>query len=330
MTQYIVAIAVACAVLVSGVPPYAADAGKTYRIGFLTPGAENLYIRRIAAFRQSLAELGYKVGKDTVIDARHAGGRKDRLFALAEDLVRLKSDIIVTHGDATLAAHRAVKASGRSIPIVFAVAADPVGSGFVKSLARPGGNITGLSDLHSDLVAKRLALLKEVDPGIKRVAVFWSHVSTFTRAQLRLLETAAPGMGITLIPVRFGTHEDVQPAFAMLAREKPDAINVLGYPFSGIYRKRIVDFVRTHRLPAIFTSRRWLAAGGLMSYGVDFTDMYHRAAVIVDRIFKGARPADLPVEQPTRFYLRLNAKAAKDLGISFPGSVLLRADEVIE
>jgi putative ABC transport system substrate-binding protein len=301
-----------------------------YRIGFLSPGAENRYTHRIAAFRQSLQELGYRVGADTVIEARYAEGCKDRLFALAEELVGLKSDIIVTHGDATLAADRAARASSRPVPIVFAVAADPIGSGFVASLARPGGNITGLSDLHSDLVAKRLALLKEVDPTITRIAVLWSHVSTFTRTQLRMLEAAAPRMGITLVPVRFGIHDDVDPAFAALRREKPDALNVLGYPFTGIYRERIIDFVRANRLPAIFTSPRWLAAGGLISYGVDFTDMYRRAAVIVDKILKGAKPATLPVEQPTRFYPRLNRKATRSLGITFPLSVLLRAHEVIE
>ena len=306
----------------------AEQVGKVHRIGYLTPGSERP--SRLAAFRQALGELGYVEGKNLVVEERYAKGWRQHLPALAAELVGLKVDIFVTHGDATLAADRAAKAVGRTIPVVFAVAADPIGSGFVTSLARPGGNITGLSDSHSILVPKRLELLKEVNPSITRVAVFWSPISGFTRGQLKILETVAPALGITLLPVKFGKHEDVERAFALLRRARPHALNILGYPFSGIYRKRILKFARANRLPTIFTARRSAVVGGLMSYGVNFHDQYRRAATYVDKILKGARPADLPVEQPTRFYLTVNLKTAKALGITFPRSILLRADEVIE
>ena len=328
MGKKITILAIAFAIVAFTLPAYAQQAEKVYRIGFLTPGSEKP--RRMAAFRQALQELGYVEGKNLVIEERYAKGWRQRLPALAAELVGLKVDIFVTHGDATLPADRAATKAGKSIPVVFAVAADPIGSGFVASLARPGGNITGLSDSHSILVPKRLELLKEVIPSITRVAVFWSPISGFTRGQLKILETVAPALGITLLPVKFGKHQDVERAFAVLRRGRPHALNVLGYPFSGIYGKRILEFARENRLPTIHTGARHVANGALMSYGVKFDDQYRRAAAFVDKILKGARPADLPVEQPTRFYLTVNLKTAKALGITFPQSILLRADKVIE
>ena len=221
---------------------------------------------------------------------------------------------------------RAAKKAGRTIPLVFAVDADPVGRGIVASLARPGGNITGLSDSHSDLVPKRLELLKEVIPSISRVAVFWG----VDYSQVESLQAVAPAMGVTILPVKLLAPPDLNRAFTVLRKERPDALNVLGYPSTGRFRKQIAAFALKNRLPTIGTSERMAVAGFLMSYGVNFLDMYRRAATFVDKILKGAKPAELPVEQPTRFYLNVNLKTAKAFGITIPRAILLRADGVIE
>jgi len=326
----IVLCAIVLAVSLFAPTVLAQPAEKVYRIGFLTPGAAAPFARRLNELKRGLRELGYVEGRNTIIEARFAAGRRERLPALAEELVALGIDIFVTHGSATEAADRAARASGRYIPVVFAVAADPVGSGFVASLAKPGGNVTGLSDSHSDLVPKRLELLKEVKPATSRVAVFWSLENKFIRDQLKTLRTVAPRLGIELLPVEFGAHEDADRAFATLRRERPDALNVLGYPLMSSYRRRIAAFGLKHGLPIIGTNASNAIAGYLLSYGVDFGDQYRRAAVYVDKVLKGAKPADLPIEQPTRFYLSVNLKTAKALGITIPPAILLRADEVIE
>lgn len=329
MTRAKSIVAAFCATLLIGsIDGAAQETGKVYRVGYLTPGKESP--RRMAAFRQGMRELGYVEGRNLSIKERHAGGHRQRLPALAKELASLGVDVFLTHGDATAPAANMGRAEGRPIPVVFAVAADPIGSGFVSSLAKPGGNITGLSDAHSILVPKRLELLKEVVPSIKRVAVFWSPKSPFTQGQLETLKGVAQKLGVTLIPIPFGEKADVEAAFAKLSRARPDALNVLGYPFSGLYRERVSKFARANRLPTIFTSRRWVLAGGLMSYGIDFGDQYRRAAVLVDKILKGSKPADLPVEQPTRFYLRVNMRTAREIGVSVPSAVLLRADEVVQ
>ncbi len=330
MRKTVAVFVMALALLAAAHPAEAQQAGKVYRIGFLTgasPGGT--FKLRLAAFRQGLQELGYVEGENILIDERYAAGRRENLPKLAAELVRLKPDIIVTHGGSVAqTADRAAQAEGRTIPVVFAVDADPIANGTVASLARPGGNITGLSDSHSDLVAKRLALLKEVVPSASRVAVFWDP--PHTQSQLKTLQAVAPAIGVSLLPLKVRHADDVRRAFATIRKERPGALNVLGYSQIIAHRGQIVAFTRDIRLPTIFTSERWPMAGGLMSYGVNFLDMYRRAATYVDKILNGAKPADLPVEQPTRFYLTVNLKTAKALGITFPPSILLRATKVIE
>ena len=330
MTRKIAGLATALAVFVALAPAAAQAPGKVYRIGFLTSGSPVITFKvRMAAFRQGLRELGYVEGKNIVIEERYGEGRLERMPELAEELVGFKVDVIVTHGGRwAQLADRAAKKAGRTIPMVFAVDADPVGRGIVASLARPGGNITGLSDAHSDLVPKRLELLKEVVPSASRVAVLWNP--RFGALQLKALEAVAPRLGVTLLPITFAKPEDVEPAFATIRRERPDALNVFGYSLIATYRTRIADFALQNRLPAISTNERSAMVGFLITYGVKFPDMYRRAATFVDKILKGAKPAEMPVEQPTRFYLTVNLKTAKALGITFPPSILLRATKVIE
>ena len=330
MVKQIVILLTTFAFLAAAQPVTAQQTGKVYRIGFLTAGSPvKTFKARMAAFRQGLRELGYVEGKNNVIEERYGKGRFEKMPELAEELVRFKADVIVTHGGRWgKVVDRAAKKAGRTIPVVFAVDADPVGRGIVASLARPGGNITGLSDSHGDLVPKRLELLKEVVPSISRVAVLWDPRRG--ALQLQALQAVAPRLGVTLLPILFANPEDVEPAFATIRRERPDALNVFGYPLIATYRTRIADFALKNRLPAISTAERSAKVGFLMSYGVNFLDMYRRTATFVDKIFKGAKPADLPVELPTRFYLNINLKTAKALGITFPPSILLRADKVIE
>ncbi len=327
MGKKITILAIVFAILAFTHPAYAQQAGTVYRIGFLTSGSVDAFKGRLAAFRQGLQELGYVEGKNIVIDERYANGRRQRLPGLAKQLVRLKPDIFLTHGrSASRAADKAGREAGKTIPVVFGQQADPVGAKLVDSLARPGGNITGLSDSHSLLVPKRLELLKEVLPSASRIAVIHGQ----KRKQLKALKAVAPRLGVTLIPVLVANPDDFDRAFAEILKERSDAVNVLGYQKGRGFKRRFVAFARKNRLPTIHTNPRHVAAGALMSYGVNNRDMYRRAATFVDKILKGAKPAELPVEQPTRFYLTLNLKTAKALGITFPQSILLRADKVIE
>ncbi len=330
MTRMIAFLITAFAILAFADPASAQQAEKVYRIGFLTAGTPyKAFKGRMAAFRQGMRDLGYVEGKNIVIEERYGKDQFERMPELAGELVGFRADVIVTHGGRwAQLADRVAKKAGRTIPMVFAVDSDPVGKGIVASLARPGGNITGLSDAHGDLVPKRLELLKEVVPSASRVAVLWSpHRGAL---QLNALQAVAPRLGVTLLPITFGTPEDVEPAFATIRRERPDALNILGYPLIGTYLEQIVDFTLQNRLPAIGTIARHPEAGQLMSYGFEMTDLYRRAATLVDKILTGAKPAEMPVEQPTRFYLTLNAKTAKAIGVTFPQSILLRADRVIE
>ena len=322
-----------CAMLFAlSFPVQAQKAGKVYRIGFLTTGSPNRTFKlRMAAFRRGLIKLGYVEGKNVVIEERYAKGRKERLPALASELIRLKVDVFVVHSSAPAwAVERAAKKAGRTIPIVFAVSGAPVEEGLVASLARPGGDITGLSDSHSDLVPKRLELFKKVVPSASRVAVLFSPARRLGASQFKALQAVAPSMGVTLLPVAFSKPDDLDGAFAVIQRERPDALNVLGYSLAGSYRRQIIEFLLKNRLPSVHANHSWVVAGGLMSYGTNLLDLYRRSATYVDKILKGAKPAALPVEQPTRFYLTLNLKTAKVLGIKFPPEVLFRADKVIK
>ncbi len=308
----------------------AQQAGKVYRIGFLTwGGSVESFKPRLTAFRHALQKLGYVEGKNIVIDERYGEGRRELRPALAMELVRLKPDVIVTHGGSSArAADRAAKEVGRTIPIVFAVSANPLRT--VASLARPGGNITGLSDSHSDLDPKRLELLKKVLPSASRVAVLLRPASGALARRFEALQAVAPALGVTLLPVAFSKPGDLDRAFAVIQSERPDALFVFGYALFAAYRRQIVEFALKNHLPSIHTTHKWVMAGSLMSYGTNLLDLYRRSATYVDKILKGARPAELPVEQPTRFYLTLNLKTAKVLGIKFPEEVLFRADKVIK
>ena len=287
------------------------------------PAVSHLY----GAFRQRLRELGYVDGQNIAFEVRSAEGRAERLPDLAADLVRLKVDVIVAGGTpAPLAAKRATTA----IPIVMASAGDPVGSGLVASLARPGGNVTGLSLLVPELGGKRLQLLKEVVPGVSRVAVLWNAANPYPVLVWRQTEAAARALGVHLQSLDVRGPDDLEGAFAAATRGRAGALITVEDPLTFGQRKRIVDFAARARLPAMYGFREFVDAGGLMSYAASLADLSRRAATYVDKILKGAKPADLPVEQPTKFELVINLKTAKALGLTIPPSVLIRADQVIQ
>ena len=304
----------------------AQQAAKVPRIGYMWAG--NLALRE--AFLQGLRDLGYVEGRNVVIEYRDPEGKFDRLPALAADLVALKVDVIVvTSTPAALAAKQAT----RTIPIVFTWAADPVGSGLVTSLARPGGNVTGLSLLAPELVGKRLELLKQAVPGGSRVAALWLPGYLGERTEKDMLEAAdvaARALGVRLQVVEARGPEDFDRAFSDMTRARAGAVTVQSTGIFFIERQRLVDLAAKNRLPAMYLVREFVDAGGLMSYGANVADLHRRAATYVDKILKGAKPADLPVEQPTKFELVINAKTAKALGLSIPPSLLQRADEVIQ
>jgi putative ABC transport system substrate-binding protein len=298
------------------------------RIGILNATSAAAAVPLFDAFRQGLREVGYEEGKNIVFESRYAEGRLERLGALAVELVRLKVDIIVSFGPADT---KAAKAATATIPIVMAWDSDPVGSGFVASLARPGGNITGLSSLAPGLSGKQLELLKEiVVPKLSRVAVF-GHAEEPGNAQTRKeAELAARAFGAQAQFFNVMSLRDIEIAFQAAARAGANAGLVLPSPISALHKGEFAERAIKHRLPVVYWRSESVEAGGLMSYGPSFTDLFRRAATYVAKILKGARPADLPVEQPTKFELFINLKTAKALGLTIPPSVLLRADHVIE
>jgi ABC-type uncharacterized transport system substrate-binding protein len=304
----------------------AQQAAKTPRIGYLGGPSLSSMSARTEAFRQGLRELGYVEGKNIVMEYRYAEGKLDRLPALAAELVRLKVDVIVTGGPTPT---RAAKEATSTIPIVMAQSTDPVGSGFVARLARPGGNITGLSTLSPEISGKRLELLKEIVPKLSRVAIFGTSTSASNAQELREVELAAGAFGVKLQLLDIIGPKDIETAFRAVGKGRADAVLVLS---SGVIANRqteIAELAIESRLPAIYYRSEFVEAGGLMSYGVSFTDLDRRAATYVDKILKGAKPADLPVEQPTKFELIINLKAAKQIGLTIPPNVLVRADKVI-
>jgi ABC-type uncharacterized transport system substrate-binding protein len=305
----------------------AQQAGKVYRIGVLETMSATLNTANLNAFRQGLRELGYVEGRDFVIEYRSADGRPESFPGLATELVRLKVDLIVTRGTpAALAAEKATE----SIPIVMATSADPAGFGIVSSLARPGGNVTGLSTIAVELAGKRLELLKEAVPRIARIALIANMSSPASGSQWRQIEVAARSLGLEpqLLDVR--TPEAFARAFDTAIKQRADAVQVANDTLTQTNLRRIVDLSAKHRLPSIFASREFVDAGGLMAYGPNFTDLYRRAATYVDKILKGAKPGDLPIEQPTKFELVVNLKTAKALGLTIPQTILLQADQVIQ
>jgi len=307
----------------------AQQAAKIARIGYLTGNlAANPHVPE--AFRQGLRDLGYVEGRNVVIEYRDAEGKYDRLPALAAELVALKVDVILAGGTPQALA---AKQATRTLPIVFAVAADPVTSGLVTSLARPGGNVTGLSILSPELVGKGLERLKEAVPGVSRVAVLWQPAAVgerTERAMLKEAEVAARTLGMRPQFIEARGPADFDGAFSDMTRGRAGALTVLPSAMFNTERRRLVDLAAKNRLPAVYPWREFVDAGGLMSYGPDLADMFRRAATYVDKILKGAKPADLPVEQPTKFELVINLKTAKALGLTIPQSLLQRADEVIQ
>ena len=304
----------------------AQQAAKVTRIGLLATDPSVNSVRE--AFIQGLRDLGYVEGHNVVIEYRYSEGHLDRFPALATELVALKVDVIVASGTpAALAAKQAT----RTLPIVFVAVADPITSGLVTSLGRPGGNLTGSSLLFSELVGKCLELLKQAVPGVSRIAVLRQRDPGRTVANaLEQADLAARALGVRLQSVEVRGPADFDKAFAEMRRGRSGALTVFGGAILINHRKRLVDLVATNGLPAVYHVREYVDAGGLMSYGPNFADLFRRAATHVDKILRGAKPGDLPVEQPTRFELVINLKTARALGLTIPQSVLARADHVIE
>ena len=300
---------------------------KIPRIGWLSTGFLSTMSHRQEAFRLGLRELGYVEGKNILIDSRGADNIRERQNALAEELVRLKVDIIVTAGSGPT---RAAKAATSTIPIVMASDDDPVGSGMVASLARPGGNVTGLSQLSPELSGKRLEILKEVLPKLSRVAVFWTSTGGDSTQLMKEIEPAAAALGVNLQRVDILAVNNIEPAFRAAVNGRAQAVlELISGPIRSAALKDLAELAIKHRLPVMPGRPEHVEAGGLMSYGVNLTDLDRRAATYVDKILKGAKPADLPVEQPIKFEFVINLKAAKQIGLTIPPNVLTRADKVI-
>jgi putative tryptophan/tyrosine transport system substrate-binding protein len=299
---------------------------KVPRIGFLSAFSGSSLSARIEAFRQGLRELGYVEGKNVVIESRYAEGRLDRLTDLAAELVRLKVDVIVTGGPSPT---RATKEATVTIPIVMALDNDPVGSGFVASLARPGGNITGLATLSPEISGKQLELLKEIVPRLSHVAVVGTSSNPGNAQMLKETELAAGAFAVQLHYLDVEGPKDIETVFRAASKGRADAVLVLPNSVLLSQRAQLADLAAKNRLPAVYGQPEYVDAGGLMFYGASITEMFRRAATYVDKILKGAKPADLPVEQPTKFEFVVNLKAAKQIGLTIPPNVLARADKVI-
>jgi len=301
---------------------------KIPRIGYLSVATPERDKEWLNAFRQGLKDLGYVEGRNIAIEVRHAAGYSERLFPLARELAKLKIDVFVVYGAPT-AVHAAQKADIK-IPVVMTVGVDPVRNGLVASMARPGGNVTGLSDLHAGMVSKRLQMLKEVAPGVTRVAVILNPATPHALPQFEDLKTAASALGMTLVamPIKDPAPDEIRRAYTALGTDRPGALMII--PDGTIDRAAVTKFAIENRLPAIGTVKEWAEAGLFMSYGTSFADLWRRSAAYVDKIIKGAKPGDLPIEQPTKFELVINMKTAKLLSLKIPKSILVQADKVIE
>ena len=299
---------------------------KIPRIGYLAGITSTAQSARIQAFRQGLRELGYLEGKNIVIEARYGEGNPDRVRTLAAELVNLKVDIILSAGSSDT---RAAKEATATIPIVMAAAGDPIASGFVTSLARPGANITGLSILAPELSGKQLEILKEIVPTLSRVAVFQSSTTPGTEQTLIEMELAARAFGLKLQYLDILDLNGIETAFREARKTRAGAIVALGGPVFNSHRMHIVELAIRSRIPAMYNVSEFVDAGGLMTYGASWPDLFRRAATYIDKILKGAKPADLPIEQPTKFELLINLKAAKQIGLTIPPNVLARADKVV-
>jgi putative ABC transport system substrate-binding protein len=300
----------------------AEQASKVHRIGVVVGGVDltdNL--------RRGLRELGWVEGQNIVVLKRGWRGRTEEFPQILADLIQHKVDVIVSSSSPAV---RAAMESTSTIPIVMAGLTDPVGAGLIRSLAQPGGNITGLTNIFTELSAKRLELLKEAAPRVSRVAVLWNPTHPGQAIAWQLTQQAAQALRLVLFSAEVRRPEDFAPAFAAIVAERAEALFVLPDPLTSLHRQQTADFAAKQRLPSMYAASYWAEAGGLLSYGTSFPDLWRRAAVYVDKILKGARPADLPVEQPTRFDLVVNLGTAKALGLTIPQSLLLRADHLIE
>jgi putative ABC transport system substrate-binding protein len=305
----------------------AQQTGRIPRIGFIGNSTAALEANLVGPFREGLRELGYEEGHNLVLEFRWAEGKYDRFPALIAELLAAKVDVLVTAGTpATLA----VKKATSTVPLVFIAVGDPVGTGVAPSLARPGGNLAGLSSMSPDLEGKRLGLLQEVVPKLSHVAFLLNPANAFHTVSMRQARVAAQPLGIKLQPLEVRNSEDLDGAFASVVKEKPDALLILADRVFLQNRKRMMEFAIQQRLPSVNAYRELVEAGGLMSYGPSYEDIHRRAAGYVDKILKGAKPAELPIEQPNKFTLLINLKAAKALGLEITPTLLARADEVIE
>ena len=296
------------------------------KVGFLGASTAEQAAHLLKAFKQGMLERGYEEGKNFLIETRFADGKLDRLPALAAELVTLKVAVIMAPPHA---AAQAAKTAAPNTPIVFALIGDPVGAGFAQSLAHPGGNMTGLSTINVELGAKRLELLKEAFPKTTKVAVLYNTGDATNDLQLVRIEQAAKTLGLQLLPLSVGKTEGFEPAFARILHEHADAVLVVENPVNFTHRDAVVSFANKSRLPAMYALKEFVDVGGVMSYSVSFAEQVRSAATYVDKILKGAKPGDLPVEQPTRIELILNLKAAEAQGLKISPSLLLRADQVI-
>jgi len=301
-------------------------AGKGYRVGVLWLNSLQADSHLLEAFRQGLREFVGVEERNLVIEFRSAEGNPEKLPGLVAELVRLKADVIAVD---TTPAIRAAMRGTSTVPIVMAIAADPVGSGLVSSLAHPGGNVTGLSLMLPEISAKRLQLLKEVLPRVSRVAVLWHPDIPWHKPMLKAIDAALPTSGLQALPIAVRGPDEFEEAFSTMTKGHVDALFVGDNPVYLIHRDRLLTLAAKHRLPTLFGHREFVPAGGLMSYGPSLADLFRRAAGYVDKIRKGAKPADLPVDQANKFELVINLKTAKTLGLTIPPSVLARADEVI-
>jgi putative ABC transport system substrate-binding protein len=305
-------------------PAHAQKQATTRRIGVLYLGAPPN--ANLDAFVQGLRELRYVEGKNILIEYRFAEGKAERLPELARELVLLKVDAIFTAGTPAIFA---LKAATKTIPIVFFSTTDPIGTGVVASLAHPGGNITGISVLASDLWPKRLELLKEIFPKLSRVAMLWNKGNAGMALEAKATQEVAGPLGVALQDRGVKDPNELEVVFAVMTKDRPDGFLALMDPVLNSYQKRILDFLAKNRLPAIFQSSDWVEAGGLISYGPSYPDLFRRAAILMDKVLKGTKPGDIPVEQPTKFEMVINLKTAKGIGVTIPPNVLVRADKVI-
>lgn len=314
-------------ILLGSLAAQAQQTGNVYRIGFLGNSTAALEANLVGPFREGLRDLGYVEGRNVLIEYRWAEGKYDRFPALIGELLALKVAVIVTAGTpATLA----VKKATTSVPLVMLAVGDPVGTGIVPSLSHPGGNITGLTAISTEMDAKRLELLREVVPSVSYIALLWNAGSPLQVLAEKQVQAAAQVLRMRVLSLGVKTEQEIKSALAVMARERPDALLVLADRLLLHHRALIMDFATRHRLPGVHAYRELVEAGGLMSFGPSYADMHKRAAYFVDRILKGAKPGDLPVERPLTFELVINLKVAKALGLTIPQSVLLRGTEIIQ